>query len=212
MAFHGQGEPPEENKSRQTDRPIWAQQSDEPDRWFARFEVFRALGPRRSLAETYRLVAKAEGLTGKRPDKHWTRRARLHNWRKRAGAWDAAERTRLRRLEAERRFDAREVRLGMIDHLLEAVFQVLAKAEMDKMERDEARSLLPTLRIFFKDLLAAQRMEWHQWAEMQPAQDAPTEVTLHAEDLLQAQAALERWQTERDALLRNGESKAPHAD
>lgn len=187
---------------------IWRQAAHEPDKWFARFEVFRTLGAQRSLAEAYRLVAQAEGLRGQGPNRHWTRMARRFAWRARASAWDVAERARLRRLEAERRFDAREARLGMIDHLLEAVFRVLVAAEMDKLGRDEARQWVPMLRIFFKDLLAAQRVEWQTGLGEETRSAAADTVTLHADDLLRAQAALERWQTARVSLLQGEESKS----
>lgn len=196
----------------------WQQLAGEPDKWFARFEVYRTLGPRRTLAETYRLVAGAEGLRGKRPGKAWTRAASRFAWQARATAWDHVERARLRKLEVERRFDAREVRLGMIDRLLEAVFGVLIAAEVDKLGREEARLWLPTLRVFFKDLLAAQRNEWRVAPEevgaatdatQDAAQDA---VTLRADDLLAAQAALERWQAERARLLLGAQAATQRAE
>lgn len=184
---------------------VWAQWPREPERWFARFEVFRTLGPQRSLVEAYALVARAQGLRAKSPGKHWKLAAETWQWHDRATAWDRTERARLHALESERRFDARELRLAMIDRLLEAVFRVLIAAEMDKVDREEARAWLPTLRIFFKDLLQAQRSEWSM-----PIETGSTEITLHADDLLQAQAALEKWEAERARLLadnREGKTK-----
>jgi hypothetical protein len=181
--------------------PIWAQAPDEPDKWFARFEVYRALGPARSLIQAYRLVAQVEGLSGRQPSGYWWEVARRDQWQARAAAWDAAEEAQRQPVEdaaasVERPNGEHENRRHMVNHLLRAVYRLLVAAEMDKMARDEARELLPMLRVFFKDLLAAHR------AEAPPEDgDRRTDATLRADDLLAAQSALERWHAERKRLL-----------
>jgi hypothetical protein len=137
----------------------WERQPGEPARWYARFTIYLELGIHRTLQRAYRIVGLVEERPGKQPGAAWYQMARKWQWRARAAAWDAAERERLRGIEQERRFDAREVRLKMIDELLAGVYFVLLSADLPEMKIEEARARLPTLRLFFRDLLAAQRAE-----------------------------------------------------
>ncbi len=171
--------------------PMWERLPNEPGNWYARFEFYRLLGPKRTLNQAYRMAAKLEGLRGKRAGQGWSEAARRWDWTARAEAWDQAQRERLRAGEEDRRFDARERRLQMIDRLLEAVFDVLLRAEMDMLDSEEALTRLPTLRLLFKDLIGAQRAELGLPAAGQEAGAEPVRLT--ADDLIAAQRELERW-------------------
>lgn len=176
----------------------WEQRAGEPGRWFARFEVYRLLGTQRTIEKAFRAVADLEGLKGNRPGAAWYAAAKEWDWSSRAAAWDAVERDRLRSLEQDRRFDAREQRLNMIDYLIMAVFNVLRIANLDRMDADEARAWLPTMRVLFKDLITAQRAELGL-----PAVDGQSDgdVSMSADDLMRAQAELNNWQGEGDGFI-----------
>ena len=77
----------------------------------------------------------------------------------------------------------------MIDRLLETVFSVLLAADMETLDSEEARKSLPTLRVLFKDLIAAQRAELGLPAAGKEAGAAAVRFT--ADDLLAAQRELE---------------------
>jgi hypothetical protein len=137
----------------------WEKQPEEPARWYARFDIFRRLGPGRTLEAAYRIAAKAEGLSKKRAGEEWHVHARRWQWRERAEAWDAVQGEVLQAQEQERRLEGREARLHMIDELLAAVFRVLVLANLPNLQEVEARQWLPTMRLLFKDLVLLQRSE-----------------------------------------------------
>lgn len=169
--------------------PVWERMAGEPGVWYARFEIFRLLGPTRTLARAYRTAARLEGLRGKRPSRGWTVAAREWKWVERAEAWDQEQREWLRAIEEDRRFDAREHRLQMINRLLEMAFNVLLAADMEALDTEKARSALPTLRVLFKDLIAAQRAELGLPVVGKDADAA--EVHFTADDLSAAEKELE---------------------
>ena len=127
-------------------------------RWFARFEVYRQLGPTRSLERVFQL-AEGDAAQGKRPGQAWYRAARTWKWAERAAAWDAEERKRLRTVDEDRRLDARERRLSYIEDFLGRVAAGLGTAELDQLTCEQALALLPQLRLFFRDLLHEERTE-----------------------------------------------------
>ncbi len=172
---------------------IWERNPDEPDRWYARFEVYRLLGPNRSLSGTYRLVTQLLGRGGKAPGQAWHQAAQRWRWQARAQAWDQAEEARLRSLLHSQDLDPHVERHVMVDRLLNAVYAVLMTADLKSMDREEARRNLPTLRGLMRDLLAAQRSE----SEPQAQQDEVAPFT--ADELRQAQAELARWRAARHA-------------
>ncbi len=170
--------------------PPWERRAEEPGKWYARFEIYRTLGPQRSLNQAYRLAARLEELHGKHPGEYWSKIARRWEWAARAEAWDQAQRERLRAMDEDRRFDARERRLQMIDRLLDTVFNVLLRADMEALASDEVRAGLPTLRMLFKDLLSAQRAD----LGLPTATKAGVEsVRFTADDLLAAQRELDEF-------------------
>ena len=80
----------------------------------------------------------------------------------------------------------------MIDRLLATVFQVLLQADLDGMNREEARAMLPTLRMLFKDLVTAHREETLR----QQMTEGGEVVPFSADELRAAQVELTQWQTQ----------------
>ncbi len=131
-----------------------------------------------------------EELHGKHPGEYWSKIARRWEWAARAEAGDQAQRERLRAMDEDRRFDARERRLQMIDRLLDTVFNVLLRADMEALASDEVRAGLPTFCMLFKDLLSAQRAD----LGLPTATKAGVEsVRFTADDLLAAQRELDEF-------------------
>lgn len=133
---------------------VWEREEGEPGNWYARFEVYRLLGPGRTLEAAYREIG---GLG--RPGHAWRKAAVRWRWRERAEAWDASERERVRVIDAARRVYARERRLALIDRALRDVEVVLERARIAEVDTEVARSLLPVIRGLLRDLIAAQRVE-----------------------------------------------------
>lgn len=167
----------------------WERLPDEPERWYARFEVYRLIGPNRSLLGVYRLVTQLLGRSGRAPGQAWHQAAQRWHWQARAQAWDAAEEARLRALIHTQDLDPHVQRHVMVDQLLNAVYAVLTTADLTGMDREEARRVLPTLRGLLRDLLAAHRSE----SDIQTSQGEVAPFT--ADELRQAQVELERWRS-----------------
>lgn len=170
---------------------IWERMPDEPDRWYARFEVYRLLGPNRSLLGTYRLVTQLLGRAGQAPGHAWHQAAQRWRWQARAQAWDQAEGARLRGLLYAQDLDPHSQRHLMVENLLGAVYAVLNTADFRGMDREEARRHLPTVRGLLRDLLTAQRSDGD--AQAKAGEIAP----FTADELRRAQAELERWHSAR---------------
>jgi hypothetical protein len=82
----------------------WERQPGEPIKWYRSFEIFRLLGPERSVLSAYNTCQEekfrrrnlnspdksrqVEWKVKKYNSKTWTNQARLWNWKKRAEAWD----------------------------------------------------------------------------------------------------------------------------
>lgn len=109
----------------------WDRLPREPMLWFARFEIYRELGPGRTIEEAWR-VHKAEQSSpsnSKRPHNRWYEVAREWSWQKRAEEWDeeqfaiqrafAERESRERRQrEAEEREKARQSRRTLLNGFL----------------------------------------------------------------------------------------------
>lgn len=188
--------------------PVWERDLGEPGNWCARFEVYRLLGPSRTLAEAHRRCARQEGLHAKSPGQAWQKISRRWAWRERAETWDHAERERLRALEEQVRFHARQRRLEMIGELMGMVFQALRRADLDGLDSDEAREWLPTMRMLLKDLLNVQRVELGMPGESAAGDSQAAPFT--ADELLAAQRELEAWR-QREAESVTDASEVPSA-
>jgi hypothetical protein len=170
--------------------PIPPRLPAEPVIWYARFHQYCSLGPNRSIEAAFDAIKASHRLKGKRPGHTWYDTARKHQWKERAEAYDADERNRIRSLEEVRRFDAREQRGDLVDALLTSAYKVLTTANIDKLSEEEARALLPQIRLLFRDLLAAQRIE----LGLPQSADPNGEIApITAEELHQAAQELSRW-------------------
>lgn len=102
----------------------WQKQDGEPALWHSRFEVFRLLGPERTLEDAWRRVTQRGKK--KRPGSMWSIRAAQWHWRERAAAWDA-EQVALQEQELARaRAEWKGKEQRMAEGLLEKATQMLA--------------------------------------------------------------------------------------
>lgn len=132
---------------------VWEQRAEEPDEWYARFRAYLLLGPERTVtaAHIFALHLAEESRLGN--VRGWQREARRFEWRERALAFDAEQ--------SHREFGGDE-RLRMVAELLHQVYGALRQADIPALSKEEVRSLLPTFRLFFHDLL-----KFHQSATAQ---------------------------------------------
>jgi hypothetical protein len=178
------------NKMDEQARKPWEQQPDEPDFWFTRFEMYKRLGPERTL----RLLAGTlNGIDGKNRTLggSLSLSSRKYGWQRRAQAWDKAEMLRLSAEDGDRRERARDRRLEIIEKLMHSVSKVLVTADIGAMSRIEARAWLPVLRLYLKDLLAAERAELGLGTGGGDPESALGEF--RADDFLQASRELAEW-------------------
>lgn len=168
-------------------RAEWDRENGEPLRWFARFDAYRLLGSSRSIEAAFRQVRVTDGLHGERPGAIWYEMARRWRWAERAEAWDAHMRAELMAHEQERRFDAREKRLSIIDRMIHLAESVLLNSGLEHLSEDESRRLLPQMRIILRDMLHAEQME----LAFSAAVGAGDQVQpFSADDLLEASRAV----------------------
>jgi hypothetical protein len=176
-------------------QPIWKQRPGEPDVWYARFELYRLLGPRRSLVRAYRLSMRLEEQPVRKPGPLWYAMAKEWDWRLRASAWDVAVEAQraLQNQQRESRRDPYADRRAKLDELIAGVLKAMDEADLKNLERDEARRILPTLRGLLRDLMAAQRSE----AGLRQAAGQESPDALSEDMLRQVDLELERWQSDR---------------
>lgn len=171
-------------------RQIWQRQENESPLWFARFDVYRAIGPHRTIEEAFRRSRTIEGFSAARPGGAWYDKSEQHQWLRRAQAWDTWNREELQRTEAQRRIDMRERRLQIIDAALDSVLSALKTADIPNLDIDAARANLPTFRMLLRDLLSAQRHE----IGLPVAVPQGSAAAFSADDLAAAQAELSEWE------------------
>ncbi len=177
----------------------WEQQPSETDKWYGRFQIYLNLGPMRTVARAY-LQAMGEPPESKRqPSTDWKYYATQARWRERAQAWDAYQRNLLALSERNLRLGLRNRRIDVMEDTLEVIREALDRARLAEVECDEARALLPQLRVFLRDMLVAQRQEFERvpYEKDDPACATP----LTADDLRAAQRVLEEQAAARSALM-----------
>ena len=168
----------------------WEKRSDEPLAWFNRFERYRLLGPQRSLEAASQRCAEVEGQRCPKSSRTWCDASRRWQWQERARAWDATQPSPLPGEEEAHRSDARQERLGMISKIVKDLYVTLNLADLPNLEPDEARQFLPTLRLFFRDMLAAHRTEMGDDENSGHSGQIPTYT---ADDLVEAAKRLRAW-------------------
>ena len=134
---------------------LWDRMEKEPSKWFDRFEVYRGLGPSRSIDAAYKIVTGNAGRAGHA----WRNIARAWNWQDRAESWDEegwsdnAEKLNARRRESHER------RVRILDKLREETFKALIAASLGEISQEEARANLSPLRTMMENVLRLERVE-----------------------------------------------------
>jgi hypothetical protein len=144
------------------ERKPWERMESEPDMWYDRFELFRMLGPTRSVRRAY-AAAKVEYpdmFTGNRPSNNWNVMCERYHWLVRARAWDDAQRDVFREQEMELAEGRRHRRLQIIGALADESYTALLNANVGDMTEKEARAYFPQLRMMILGLLTAERAEY----------------------------------------------------
>ena len=133
----------------------WHQQPDEPPDWFNRFHTYLTLGPSRTLTAAYREWANSKGSPSSTASQQYNK----WNWKERALAFDQANREEKAAFEAARAAEARERRIRKNDKILESVAAALDTADLENLSTEEARALLPSLRLLYATTAELQRRE-----------------------------------------------------
>lgn len=105
----------------------WDQLDDEPNQWFERFELFKELGPERTLIAVFRKAKDSKGLkrTANGLPGAWRTAIDRYQWWSRAHAWDLHQRQlRRQRLEEERNLIIDEIVAIAHKELLQKVKQM----------------------------------------------------------------------------------------
>ena len=117
--------------------------------WYDRFEVYRLLGPTRTIDAAYRISSGLDSRAGLA----WWKRAKQFNWKQRAEAWDKVGWRNQAAAEEHRRTEARQRRLLLLAQARESVWHALRRADLAEMDTEEARRQLslvaPLLRRHF---------------------------------------------------------------
>jgi hypothetical protein len=122
----------------------WNRQTGETEEWYERFSLYLYMGPERTIAAAHAFATRLAKGAAHGQLNSWRRAAQRYQWKERAAAFDA---------ELCRKALASDERLQMIAELLHQVYSVLRRADLLSLSREEARQLLPTFRLFFRDLL-----------------------------------------------------------
>lgn len=171
----------------------WDSWPNEPKRWHERFIHYRDMGRTRSIDGAYRIAAIEEGLLGTRSTPAWRKNAKEWFWWDRADAWDTYYRKRIEVEDQDRRVDAREKRVRIIDKVLHMVTRALVIADLPNMTTEEARRQLPTLRVLLRDMLFADRLEMGEPTEISAEGEM---LQFSADDLAAAQYQINTWLTD----------------
>jgi hypothetical protein len=186
---------------------VWERQPGEPNRWFARFEAYRLLGPSRSLLGAVNDDRRQRsGARARSVPQAWAKNAKAWRWRERAEAWDDSQRRAARA--------AREKEIDEMNHrqVQEArALQSVATQRLRSLDR-ELLSPADVLR-YFTESARLERLALGVSAgtpEQQPAASTGSGVTFSIEDAVRTDRELEAW--ERDQLHRSGGAALPGRD
>jgi hypothetical protein len=146
---------------------IWLQQPGEPLLWFNRFVLYRNQGVRRTLREAMNQDRERQG---KEPADatagglaSWRPLIRRWRWQDRAIAfdlWMAGERNR----QGEPiRDEASLARRDSLDNMLRTIEKGIGKAQIEKLDVDEARKMMPTLVGLYKAVMEMHRNEYKEF-------------------------------------------------
>jgi hypothetical protein len=178
----------------------WDRQAGETDEWYERFMLYLYMGPDRTITAAHNFATRLAQRAAHGQIGSWHRMARRHRWKERASAFDAElGRKSLDEPAAEETTDEAsqvswtdEERMRMVAVLLHQVYGVLRHADLLTLSKEEARQLLPTFRLFFRDLLRFHQIEV---AQMLATGNGDEATALSADDwmrLLQEHGGMER--------------------
>jgi hypothetical protein len=131
-------------------RDSWDRLAGETEEWYDRFRIYLYMGPNRTVAAAHTFATRFAKGAAHPQLSSWERAARRREWKARAADFD---------VELCRKALAHDERLKMVAELLRQVYGVLRQADMLTLSKDEARQLLPTFRLFFRDLLQFHQIE-----------------------------------------------------
>lgn len=146
----------------------WDRRPGEPMLWFARFELYRELGPGRTIEDVWRLnkAQQSAPSEAKRPHNRWYDLAREWEWQERAEAWDeeqiaqqraatlAAIQERRQREAAERdkaRQNRRSLLNGFLGKLSESLLNYPEGTKLDELTK-ATQMVVQELRAEYNDL------------------------------------------------------------
>jgi hypothetical protein len=112
----------------------WEQVKGESNRWYARFESFRLIGPNRSLLAAVNADRVARGVNRTRSvPQGWAKNAKHWHWRERAEAWDAAQRLEARQSRARAIEEMNRRHVHEVQALQSKAFQRLKAMELERL-------------------------------------------------------------------------------
>ena len=143
--------------------PLWKPQPYEAGKMYTRFELYLSLGPQRTVSLAHKKAREETGAlyAGLRVEalSTWMHTAQMWGWSERAQAWDEYNRGKMAERNEERRIELRERRIGIISEQLDRVEQAMRAAALDELTAEQARAMLPTLRLLLRDMLEQQRVD-----------------------------------------------------
>jgi hypothetical protein len=190
---------------------LWDRQPDEPNRWFSRFERFRAAGPSRSLLGTMNSELSDKGAIPKaKVSGSWHRASIRWRWRERAEAWDAQERRRVQAARIQQIDEMRSRHIQEAQALQSKALQRLKSLELDDLSAPDV------LRYFVEatKLERTARGEPDTIEERRVTGRDGGAVVFSLEDALTAEEELQEWQNDRlhssrGETLPEGNSQVP---
>lgn len=153
----------------------WDRQTGETEEWYERFKLYLYMGPDRTIAASHAFAGRVARGAAHGHLESWRRAAKRHLWKERAAAFDAEVMRKALAQSITQSGDGvlatqsghnidqeggtNDERLRMVAELLHQVYGVLRQADMRTLSKEEARQLLPTFRLFFRDLLRIHQSE-----------------------------------------------------
>jgi hypothetical protein len=168
---------------------LWDQMPGERSLWYNRFQAYLNLGVTRSVAAALRCAGEQARGKAYAGVANWYKQAARWHWRERAHAWDVNQRDLMALSERNARIALRSRRVARMEDYLDEICEVLDSAHMSSADEKLAREWLPQMRVFLRDLLVAERLEYEHGDMERNDPDHVVEIT--AEDLRAAQRALE---------------------
>ena len=145
--------------------PIWAQQPEEPDRWYGRFHCYLLLGSGRPLAGNAKRsllgCVHEEEKAAKSPKKPcktvpgaWKEAAEKWQWKERASSWDKHQRDQEDLVWQERRRQMREKQWEMSQALMAKAEKMLQFPLTTKELSEDGQTVIKPAKWGFRDAAA----------------------------------------------------------